>query len=148
MTILGLADFGSQTAEAFRALRIASKILPSFRDPRTITGRSRTKCCSYCADHHGTATIFFGTVGLIPNWFERGGFADQKVLESLIWAKLGSFKSLIDMTNQGKIRFISVVSDKPQFHNSGKSSFRTKILFPNFSKMENFKIWPHSTSFN
>ena len=36
------------------------------------------------------------------------------------------------MTNQGKIHFISVVSDKPQFHNSGKSSLnsRTKILFP------------------
>ena len=33
MTILGLADFGSQTTEAFRALRKASKI-PKGSEPR------------------------------------------------------------------------------------------------------------------
>ena len=86
MTILGLADFGSQTTEAFRVLRKASKIR----------------------------------------------YSDWPFVSQFDWLKkkLGSFKSLIDMTNQGKIRFFSVVSDKPQFHNFKKSNFGTKILFP------------------
>ena len=93
MTILGLADFGSQTTEAFRALRKASKIPYS-------------------------------------DWFLDSQF------DWLKSKKLGSLKSLIDMTNQGKIRFFSVVSDKPQFHNFKKSNFGTKILFPGHFRLK------------